>query len=112
MGLSLGTNLLAAVTLENRGDVTSEFDRLGLRSSSDKDRLIGNDGGTPGRWRELFRGVAGPGLFECTEPSEDHAGTGGLFGFGDSASFLDGWGLCWLLYCWGADQSLDCWGIC
>lgn len=88
-----------------RGDVQSELERLGLRSSSERDRLMGRLEGTP-RWKELLRGVVGcPGLE--IDGSEDHGGTGGLLRFGDNASFLEddcpGW-----TYGWGDAQSPDC----
>lgn len=68
----------------------SELERLGLRSSSDRDRLMGRLEGTP-RWNELLRGVVGcPGLE--MDGSEDHGGTGGRLRVGDKASFLEeGW---------------------
>lgn len=68
----------------------SELERLGLRSSSDRDRLMGRLEGTP-RWNELLRGVVGcPGL--DMDGSEDHGGTGGRLRVGDRASFLEeGW---------------------
>lgn len=73
----------------------SEFERFGLRSSSDKDRLIGRVMGTGRCVVELLRGVAGTGLLEPIDDSEDQAGTGGLVRLGDIASFFDGCGLCW-----------------
>lgn len=72
------------------GDVESELDRLGLRSSSESDRFMGRDDAPPAlRWNELLRGVEGcPDL--DSDGSEDHGGTGGRLRFGDTASFLEG----------------------
>lgn len=107
----------AAVTgiiLGKCGDVESEADRLGLRSSSDRDRLMGRDDGAVPRWIELLRGVAGCCCPCCCpdldrDGSEDHGGTGGRLRLGDTASFLEGWGPCCPYDEWDGDgQSLDC----
>ncbi len=91
-------------------DRVSEVDRFGLRSSSDRDRLMGSVG--PGCLCSDF-GAAETVLLppEDVDVSEDHAGTGGRVMFGERAIFLDGCGLG--AYVWwggGAVQSLpDCW---
>lgn len=74
------------------GDIESD-ERLGLRSSSDKDRLMGSVGGAE-RPNELFRGVEGvPCRLPCLAApgSEDQVGMGGLPPSpGDSATFFAG----------------------
>lgn len=103
--------------LGNRGDTESVLDRLGLRSSSERDKLMGSVVVVVllccdcWRVKELLLGVAGVGaemlllLFllllsnEVEEPAEDHAGTGGLLILGETAIFLDG--------CWEEDEYGD-----
>jgi len=88
--------------LENCGlEMASEFDRFGLRSSSDSERLIGQVGVA-----RCTRFVGGAGLLEA---SEDHGGTGGLVRLGDKASFLEGCGL-WLEDGVVAQSLPVCWG--
>lgn len=72
---------------------------MGLRSSSERERLMGSVEGAE-RWKELFRGVVGVAdvaaalLFLDVDVSDDHEGTGGRFGLGDTAIFLAEWELC------------------
>ena len=96
-GLPLGfcPPAAAGMALANCGEVESEFERLGLRSSSDRERLIGKVIGTGRCVVELLRGVAGTGLFDPIDDSDDHAGTGGRVRLGDIASFFEGCGFCW-----------------
>ena len=79
--------------------------RFGLRSSSDRDKLMGNV------WPPVCENdlPMGRGPDSCrpddADPSEDHAGTGGRWRLGDNAIFLVGWcdGLWTKL--WFPDQS-------
>lgn len=77
------------------GLATSALERLGLLSSSERDRLMGAD-------VLLFLAAAlfapCPGPAPCLDPgfvSRDHPGTGGLGIVGEMAILLAGWGL-WL----------------
>lgn len=73
----------------------SVLERMGLRSSSERDRLMGNVEGVE-RWKGLGRGVTGVAgvaetlVFFGIDVSDDHEGTGGRFGLGDTAIFLAG----------------------
>lgn len=68
---------------------------MGLRSSSERDKLMGIVDGVV-RGKELFLGVDGAtGVADtlgvlCNEVSDDHDGTGGRFWFGETATFLAG----------------------
>lgn len=66
-----------------------------------------------GRWNAPLRGVAAVGVTPplLVDVSDDHAGTGGRFGLGDTASatFLAGCGLCCCSWVIGVGaQSADC----
>jgi hypothetical protein len=97
----------------------SEVGRLGLRSSSESERLIGSvefGFGVP-RAEELVLdpiddvcdGVKPVNLVLFLEGvlSEPHAGTGGRVRFGETATFLF-WCMLGLTYAWGVAQSLGC----
>lgn len=87
----------------NCGLCTSEFDLLGLLSSSDRERLIGPD--IPGRGAEFDVDALANDLVG----SEDQAGMGGRLIPGDMASFLaGGWPALNSRYNCGGAQSAVC----
>ncbi len=98
-GLSPTACAVAGADFINRGldSPPSGVERLELRSSSDRDKLMGSVG-------PVCLGMVVLGVVlavEGSEPSEeDHAGTGGRAALGDRAIFLGGGWLCCCAYCW------------
>ena len=94
-------------------DMVSEAERLGLRSSSERDRFIGRLGIADGRLAEpddedvTFFDEADP-VVDCCCCCLAQAGIGGRPRPGDTAIFLLG---CTGVVCWPyapEDHSLDC----